>query len=76
MIPIGYKALRHARGLVLEVTRNFRNHQRSIKSIDKSHITSFTMKFTVLLLTAATAIVAQDTVTPSGSSCEPHGDHW
>ncbi|RII24703.1 hypothetical protein CUC08_Gglean011715 [Alternaria sp. MG1] len=36
------------------------------------------MRFSVIaLLAAATAIVAQDTVSvTAGGDCEPHGDHW
>ncbi|KAF2250733.1 hypothetical protein BU26DRAFT_562696 [Trematosphaeria pertusa] len=34
------------------------------------------MKLVVLLLAAASAAWAQDTVSATGGACEPHGDHW
>ncbi|XP_014553534.1 hypothetical protein COCVIDRAFT_107491 [Bipolaris victoriae FI3] len=35
------------------------------------------MRFSItLLLAAAVAVVAQDTVSAPSSDCEPHGDHW
>ncbi|KAF2688428.1 hypothetical protein K458DRAFT_384613 [Lentithecium fluviatile CBS 122367] len=34
------------------------------------------MKFTILFLVLATAVAAQDDVDPTGTTCEPHGDHW
>jgi hypothetical protein len=40
--------------------------------------TNINMRFSVItLLTAAAAVVAQDTVSvTAGGECEPHGDHW
>jgi hypothetical protein len=34
------------------------------------------MKIAIVLLSAAVAIVAQETFTATGVGCEPHGDHW
>lgn len=35
-----------------------------------------TMKLFTLFLTTAAVVLAQDTVSATGSGCEPHGYHW